>query len=131
MSSNTGLNGTYANGVTLIELLIAIVILGIVFSFALPAYNSYIATSEEGVLRSNMFTIEMFQEDFFLRNGVYADDLADIAAINAAIGWDPRVDDGITYSIDDGDETAFYDLTAVHPDGLTVCIRFPAKDACP
>lgn len=117
-------------GITLIELLVALTILGIVVSFAVPAYQDYIETSQQGAVRSNIMTIEIFQEDFMLRNGAYANDLADIAAIDAAIGWNPRADDGITYSIAASDGT-LYDVTAVHPEGIVVCIRFPEKINCP
>lgn len=117
------------SGFSIIELLVALTILGIVVSFAVPVYQDYIDTSQEGVLRSNIFSIEIFQEDFMLRNGNYANDLADIAAIDAAIGWNPRSDDGITYSIAASDGT-LYRVTGVHPDGLTVCIEFPSKDNC-
>ncbi len=120
----------YQKGITLAELLVAIVILGVLFAFAIPTYQSYIATSAEGVVRNNIETIEIFQEDFFLRNGAYANNLADIAAIDAAIGWQPRNNDGITYSIANSDGT-FYQVTAVDPDGLTVCVRFPERIACP
>ena len=54
------------SGVTLIELLIALVLLGILFSFAVPAYQSSIDTSQEAVVRSNIMSIEIFQEDFLL-----------------------------------------------------------------
>ncbi|MCR9261501.1 MAG: prepilin-type N-terminal cleavage/methylation domain-containing protein [Pseudomonadaceae bacterium] len=118
------------NGMTLIELLVAVVILGVVLSFALPAYQGYVETSQEGVVRGNIDNIEIFQEDVFLRTGAYANDLADIDAIDAAIGWEPRNNDGITYSIDPSDGT-FYEVTAVHPDGLTVCVRYPDRIACP
>ncbi|NKC00980.1 MAG: prepilin-type N-terminal cleavage/methylation domain-containing protein [Pseudomonadales bacterium] len=117
-------------GVTLIELMIALVLLGILFSFAVPAYQSSIDTSQEGVVRSNIMGMEIFQEDFFLRTGGYANDLGDIAAIEGSIGWAPQSDDGSTYSIAASDGTR-YDVTAVHPDGLTVCIRLPAREACP
>lgn len=117
-------------GVTLVELLIALSILGVLFAIAVPAYQSSIATSEEGVLRTNMYSIEIFQEDFFLRTGGYANNLADIAAIDVAIGWDPRANDGITYAIANSDGS-LYDLTAMHPDGWSVCVRFPARDPCP
>lgn len=119
-------------GVTLIELLIALTILGVLFTFALPAYQATVDTSEEGVVSSNIYTIEMFQEDFFLRNGNYARDLDNIAEIEAAIGWNPRANDGITYAIAAGAAgDTFYDVTATHPDGWTVCVRFPNKIRCP
>ncbi|MFT7653791.1 MAG: prepilin-type N-terminal cleavage/methylation domain-containing protein [Limisphaerales bacterium] len=116
-------------GFTLVELMITLVIMGVLFSFALPAYRGYIATSEEGVLRSNMMSIEVFQEDLMMRTGAYAHTQADLAAITLATGWDPRTVDGITYSIAISDGT-FYQLTAVHPNDLTVCIDFPDKDPC-
>ena len=118
-----------AAGFTLTELMITLVIVGVLMSFALPAYQSYIATADEGVVVNNIQSMRMFQEDYFLRNGAYAVNLADIAAIEAEIGWDPQSDDGITYSIAAGDGSS-YSVTAVHPDGLTVCITYPANIRC-
>ncbi len=119
-------------GFTLIELLVTIVILGVLMAFAIPAYQNYVATSEEGVVRANILTMQVFQEDFFLRTGAYAHDLDDIGEIQAAIGWNPRVDDGITYAIDESlTPTVSYEVTATHPDGWTVCLEMPTKDNCP
>ena len=117
------------SGFSLIELMIAIGIIAVLASIALPAYNSYITTAEQGQLISNMKTMEVFQEDFFLRNGEYAVNLANIAAIEAAIGWEPQTDDGITYSIADGDG-ASYEVTAVSPSGMTICMEYPANTLC-
>ena len=86
-------------GFTLLELLVTFAIIGVLFSFALPSYQSNIDTAEEGAVRNNMNTTEVFQEDFRLRTGGYANDLDNIAEIDTAIGWDPRADDGITYAI--------------------------------
>ena len=110
-------------GFTLVELMVVIVIIVIVSSFAAPAYQSYVETSQEGTLRSSIMTVEVFQEDFFLRNGTYADDLADI-------NWAPRENNGVVYTIEDAGAT-FYDMQAVHPDGMTICMRLPARDPCP
>ena len=126
----TEVNKRKNRGITLIELLVALVILGVLMSFALPAYQGSVDTAEEGVVRSNIMSIEVFQEDFFLRNGNYANNLADIAAIEGAIGWAPQSDDGTTYSIANSDGT-LYQVTATTPDGLTVCIRFPDRTVCP
>ena len=116
-------------GFTLTELMITLVIVGILMSFALPAYQSYVETADEGVMVNNIQGMRMFQEDFFLRNGVYAVNLANIAAIEAAIGWNPQTNDGITYSIANSDGST-YDVTAVHPDGMTVCISYPSNTRC-
>ena len=80
---------------------------------------------------SGVNTMEIFQEDRMLRTGSYLVTAADTAAITAGIGWNPRDDDGsISYSIADGGGGS-YDVTAMDETGVTVCIRFPAKDPCP
>ena len=119
-----------SSGFTLIELMIAVAILAVIASVALPAYQDYIATSREGVLVTNISTMEMFQEDFRLRNGGYLTSAADNAAIEAGIGWAPQSDDGTTYVITDAGGGS-YDVTATAPDGTALCLRMPAKDRCP
>ena len=117
------------HGFTMIEMLIVITIISIIGLIAMPVYNNYIATSREGVLVTNITTIEIFQEDFRLRNGAYAVDLANIAAITAAIGWDPQAADGTTYVIADGDGTT-YSVTGTDIEGRAICIAFPARTRC-
>ena len=117
-------------GFSLLELMVALAILAVVVAIGLPAYNSYVTTAEQGQLVSNMRTMQAFQEDFFMRNGAYAVNLADIAAIDAANGWQPQTNDGITYSIANGDGTS-YTVTAVSPSGMTVCMIYPANVRCP
>ncbi len=117
------------SGFTMIELMIAVAILAIISAVALPFYNDYLETGEQGVLAHNISTIEVFQEDFRLRNGIYANDLADLAAITAAIGWRPQTDDGFTYSIADSDGT-LYQVTATNADGDSACVEFPSKNRC-
>jgi prepilin-type N-terminal cleavage/methylation domain-containing protein len=116
-------------GYTLIELLIAMTIMVILSAIAVPLYNGYIDSSRTGVLINNIASIEIFQEDFRLRTGGYAVNLADVDAITAAIGWEPRADDGITYSIANGDGTT-YDITATDVENHVVCMSFPDKDRC-
>ena len=96
----------------------------------MPMYQNYVQTSEAGVLLSNMATIEVFQEDFRLRTGDYAVNLADKAAIEAAIGWEPRDGAEYLYSIAAGDGS-IYRLTGIDPNGNTRCIEYPAGTPCP
>ncbi len=116
-------------GFTLVELMIAVAIVSILAAVALPLYNNYIDTSREGVLVNNLSTMEVFQEDFRLRNGNYLLVAADAAAIEAAIGWTPQSNNGTTYSIADGGGGS-YEVTATGPQGTVVCISFPAKTRC-
>ena len=121
-----------SQGYTMIELMITVTILSILLVIGVPAYQNYIDTAEEAVLVNNVATIEMFQEDFFLRNGNYSVGLANIAAIEASIGWEPQSEDGITYAIADGPsgDATDYNVTAVDPDGLTICVTMPDKARC-
>ena len=110
-------------GFTLTEMMIALLVLAILGSFALPAYQSYVETSQQGTLRASLLGIEVFQEDLFLRTGAYAATIADT-------GWVPQGNDGVTYTVEDAQAT-FYEVQAVHPDGMTVCIRLPDRVPCP
>ena len=118
-------------GFSLTELMIGLTIIGVLVAFALPAYQSTVDTADRGVTTGNMDTIELFQEDFRLLNGTYSVGHANIAAITTAIGWDPQIQDGVTYSIPAApDGTTAYRVVAVDPDGFTVCMEYPAKTEC-
>ena len=120
---------TTHQGFTLIELMITIAIIAILAAVALPMYNGYIDTSRQGVLVSNISTIEIFQEDLRLRTGAYLLVAADVAAITAGIGWDPRDDGDVAYSIAAGPGGS-YNITAVDDLGTTVCMQMPEKTRC-
>lgn len=116
-------------GFTLIELMIVVAVLAIVSSIALPLYRGYVDSSREGVLLNNISTMEIFQEDFRLRTGDYLTVAANTAAIEAAIGWEPQADNGVTYSIAAG-AGGSYEVTATDPAGTTVCMRLPDRVRC-
>ena len=89
-----------SRGFTLVELMVTVAIIAVISAIALPLYSGYVQTSREGVLVQNISTIEVFQEDFRMRTGNYLTVAADLDAIEAAIGWRPRDEDGaVTYTI--------------------------------
>ncbi len=122
---------TKQSGYTMIELMIAVGMIAVLSAIALPVYNNYVATSRVGALVNNIATIEVFEEDFRLRNAVYQpgvfNGVADADLL--VLGWQPQQNDGTVYTIvlDAGS----YEVTATDTAGTTVCRRFPEKIVCP
>jgi type IV pilus assembly protein PilE len=72
-------------GFTLIELMIAVVVVGILSAVAIPNYRSYVLKAERGAAKAVMLNLAQSQERYFTNNGTY---LA-IAALPTAApaGW--------------------------------------------
>jgi len=109
--------------------MIVVAIIALIASISLPIYNGYIQTSREGVLVTNISSMEVFQEDYRLRTGSYLLVAADAAAIEAAIGWSPQQNADTTYSIADGGGGT-YEVTATDSAGTAVCLQLPNKTRC-
>jgi len=77
---------------------------------------------------NNIATIEVFQEDYRLRNGSYETSAGNLTAITAAIGWEPQTVDGTQYVL--GSSGAGYSVTATDSQGLVVCVNYPDKTRC-
>ena len=60
-------------GITLIELMITVAIVGILATIALPAYQEYVKRGNRSAAESEMMDIANREQQFLLANRVYAD----------------------------------------------------------
>lgn len=65
-------------GITLIELMIVIVVLGIIVAVAYPSYRDFAARAKRNEARSALLQIATNQERFYLNNNTYTNDLTQL-----------------------------------------------------
>ncbi len=74
MKENIKLNR--ASGFTLIELMIAVMIVGIIASIALPAYQNYVRQSHRAAAKAILYENAQFLEQFYTENNRYDQNIA-------------------------------------------------------
>jgi type IV pilus assembly protein PilE len=79
-------------GVTLLELLIVIVIVGIMAAVAYPSYRDYITRAKRTEAKTLLLEIAQNQERFYLQNNRYGD-MGDLGYS------DPKITDTESYSV--------------------------------
>ena len=87
-------------GMTLIELLVAVAIVAIIASIAVPSYSGYVTRSKRAVAKSALSVVADRQEQFFIDNKRYADDLTEIGYDSEKIGVN---DNGQAVAVDADD----------------------------
>lgn len=84
-------------GFTLVELMVALAIIGILASIALPSYQQYVTRGNRAAAQAEMLDIASRQQQFMLADREYAD-LAKINASGYAVPTE--VSDKYTLSVD-------------------------------
>jgi len=82
------------HGVTLMELMIVIVIIGILVAVGYPNYRDFAARAKRTEATSSLLEIASMQERFYLQNNVYTNDLTDLG-----FAANPTITDSDSYSI--------------------------------
>ncbi|MCZ6516938.1 MAG: type IV pilin protein [Gammaproteobacteria bacterium] len=80
-------------GMTLIELMVVIMILGIIITVGIPSYRSYIIRANRVDATSALLRLAANQERFYMQNNTYASGAQLAAALPAGLGI-PGTDHG-------------------------------------
>jgi type IV pilus assembly protein PilE len=89
-------------GFTLIELMIAVAVVGIIVAIALPSYTSHIVKSNRAAAKAQILDIANRQQQFLLSNRSYATD-AQLTASGYSLP--PEVSSKYAYSVTVGAST--------------------------
>jgi prepilin-type N-terminal cleavage/methylation domain-containing protein len=93
---------------TLIELLIAVSIVGILAAIGIPSYNGYQSAAAEKKAESLLMTIALIEQDAYADNREYLDTNAgDSNKLGSLLEDNNNIDDKYTYSILSADTTSF------------------------
>ena len=135
-------------GFTLVELMVTVAVLGIITAIAAPLLSGYISSSHKGVMKNNVQSISLFEQNYHSFHSTYISGTYDPANPGASdglkkrIGWEPNTDrNTITYvvtcevpntdpTIPKCDRSGGYYVTATDSDGTKVCTGF-AGAGCP
>lgn len=78
-------SGSASKGFTLLELVIAVAIIGILASIAYPSYQKYVLRSKRTAAQAEMMNIANLQQQYFLANRSYADKTSLGYAVSAEV----------------------------------------------
>lgn len=73
-AERTGMMRSRERGVTLLELMAVVVIIGILASIAIPSYRTYLLRAQRTDATAALLRVAAAQEKFYLQNNTYAGD---------------------------------------------------------
>lgn len=77
----------YSRGFTLIELMIAVVIVAILAAIALPSYQQHVQKSRRVDAKEALMRMATLQERFFFQNSAYTRDIDDLGGGSSPENW--------------------------------------------
>lgn len=83
-------------GITLVELMIVVIILGILAAVAYPNYREFAARAKRNEAKAALLQIATNQERFYLNNNTYTDDMTNLGFVVS----DNFVTESNSYTID-------------------------------
>ncbi|MFT5635176.1 MAG: type IV pilus assembly protein PilE [Cognaticolwellia sp.] len=95
------------NGFTLVELLIAVAIVGILAAVAFPSYTDFVSRSNRTEAQRELLRIANMQEQFYVDTRAYTADMTKLG-----LGNDPFITENAYYSIDAALANGGFVLTA-------------------
>lgn len=114
-------------GFTLIEVLIAIAVVGVITAIAVPIYKDYIDTAQKTVMQTNIRSVVLLMDSYKVQEGSYPRGLTypdapnkylQDTAVLTKIGWVKSVSDQATYTVTVLDTG--YTIEATHADGTVL-----------
>lgn len=103
-----GAGRTRMRGVTLVELIIVLVVVGVLASIAVPSYRQYVLRTHRVEAKAALMKIASAQEQYYLQNNTYADTSALDTAPPGGLGIPESTENGwYDIAIVDGDADAF------------------------
>ena len=80
-----------SHGFTLVELLVAVAIVGILTAVALPSYQNYVRDANRAAAKAILYESAQFMEQFYTENNRYDQDLnGNAVALPVALSQSPR-----------------------------------------
>lgn len=68
----------YMRGITLMELMIVVVIIGVLTAVAFPNYRNYVTGAKRAEAKAALLKAATNQEKFYLQNQIFSEDLAEL-----------------------------------------------------
>jgi prepilin-type N-terminal cleavage/methylation domain-containing protein len=123
-------------GMTLVELLIVIAVVGVLASVAWPTYQGYVSSSRESAMLQVMQSVKIYEEDRRVRLGEYVEGAYDPSnplvsgGLATTLGWNPTDPDPdisiLAACATDGSAPecargSAIEITATHTQGDSIC----------